>query len=71
MNSLTFETNVSDNYKLIRTMLRSTFAKIFFRIEKFEEELKRYLSPVLDFESFRIVLKMTLDRFGLLKQKVL
>ena len=28
MNSLTFETDVSDNYKLIRTMLGSTFAKI-------------------------------------------
>ena len=62
MNTLTFETGVSDHHKLIGTMLRSTFAKgkpkkIFYRCyknfdnEKFEEELKKHLSSVLDFES--------------------
>ena len=62
MNTLTFVTGVSDHYKLIGTILRSTFGqgkpkKIFyccyknFDNEKFEEELKKHLSSVLDFES--------------------
>ena len=62
MDTLTFETCVSDHHKLIGTMLSSIFAKskpkkIFYRCyknfdnEKFEEELKKHLSSVLDFES--------------------
>ena len=81
MNTLTFETSVSDDHKLIGTMLRSTFAKgkhkeTFYRFyknfghEKFEEELKKDLYLVLDFESFHLVFKTTLDRFAPLKQKV-
>ena len=72
MNTLTFDTGVSDHHKLIGTRLRSTFAKgkptkIFyhryknFRNEKFEEELKKFLSSVLDFESFQLAFKTTLD----------
>ena len=64
-------------------MLRSTFAKgkpkkIFYHCykncddEKFEmKELKKHLSSVLDFESFHLAFKTTLDRFGPLKQKVM
>ena len=81
MNTLTFETGLSDHHKFIGTMLRSTFAKgkpkkIFYRCykncdnEKFEEELKKHLSSVLDFESFHLAFKTTLDRFVPLKQKV-
>ena len=82
MNTQTLETGVSDHYKLIGTMVRSTFAKgkpkkIFYRCyknfdnEKFEEELKKHLSSVLDFESFHLAFKTTLDRFSPLKQNVL
>ena len=81
MNSLTFETVVSDHHKLIGMMLRSTFAtgkpkKIFYRCYKsfdngkFEEELEKHLSSVLDFESFYLAFKTTLDQFAPLKQKV-
>ena len=81
INTLTFETGVSDHHKLIGTMLRSTFAKgkpkkIFYRCyknfdnEKFEEELKKHLSSVLDFETFHLAFKTTLDRFAPLQQKV-
>ena len=81
MNTLTFETGLSDHHKFIGTMLRSAFAKgktkkIFYRCykncdnEKFEEELKKHLSTVLDFESFHLAFKTTLDRFAPLKQKV-
>ena len=82
MNTLTFETGLSDHHKFIGTMLRSAFAKgktkkIFYRCykncdnEKFEEELKKNLSSVLDFESFYLAFKTTLDRFGSLKQRVM
>ena len=81
MNTLTFEAGLSDHHKFIGTMLRSTFAKgkprkLFYRCyknydnEKFEEELKKHLSSVLDFESFHLAFKTTLDRFRLLKQNV-
>ena len=61
-------------------MLRSTFVKgkpkkVFYRFnknfdnEKFEEELKNLLS-VLDFESFHLAFKTTLDRFAPLQQNV-
>ena len=54
VNTLTFETDVSDHHKFIGTMLRSTFVKgkpkkVFYRCyknfdnEKFEEELKKHL----------------------------
>ena len=62
MNTVTFEKGASDHHKLIGAMLRSTFAKgkpkkirylcyKKFDNEKFEEELKKHLSSVLDFES--------------------
>ena len=81
MNTLKFETGLSDHRKLIGTMLRSTFIKgkpkkilcrcyKNFENEKFEEELKKHLSSVLDFESFYLAFKTTLDWFALLKQKV-
>ena len=81
INTLTFETGLSDHHKFIGTMLRSTFAKgkpkkIFYRCykncdnEKFEEELKKHSCSVLDFESFHLAFKTTLDRFAPLKQKV-
>ena len=72
VNTLSFETGLSDHYKLIGTMLRSTFAKAkaknicypYYKNcdnEKFEEELKKHLSSVLDFESFHLAFKTTLD----------
>ena len=80
MNTLTFETDVSNHHKHIGTMLRSTFVKDKskkisycryknFDNEKIEEKLKKQLPSVLDFESFIPVLKTTLDRFAPLKQK--
>ena len=79
MGTLTFETCVSDHHKLIGTMLRSTFAKskpkkILYRCyknfdnETFEEELKNRLSSVLDFKSFHLAFKTTLDRFAPLQK---
>ena len=38
--------------------------------EKFEEELKKHLFSVLDFELFHLAFKTTLDQFAHLKQKV-
>ena len=80
MNTLTFETGVSDHHKLIGTMLRSTFAKgkpkkVFYRCyknfdnEKLEEELKKHLSSVLNLESFHFAFKKSLDRLTPLQQK--
>ena len=80
MNTLTFETDVSDHDKLIGTMLRSIFAKgkpkkIFYRCykkfdnEKFNEELKKHLTSELDLESSQLAFKTTLNRFAPLKQK--
>ena len=74
MNTLTFKTGVSDHHKLVGTMPRSTFTKgkpkkIFygcyknFDNEKFEEELKKHLPSVQDFESFHLAFKTTLDEF--------
>ena len=62
-------------------MLRSTFAKgkpkiIFYRCykncgnEKFEEELKKHSSSKLDFGSFHLAFKTTLDRFCCAKQQL-
>ena len=57
-------------------MPKVNLKKIFYRCyknfdnEKFEEELKKHLSSVLDFESFYLAFKTTLDRFARLKQKV-
>ena len=76
MNTLTFETGVSDHHKLIGTMLRSTCGKgkpkkTFYHCyknfdnEKFEEELKKYLSSM-----FHLAFKSTVDRFAPLQQKV-
>ena len=78
-NILTFETGLLDHHKFIGTMLRSTFAKgkpkkMFYHCykncdnEKFEEKLKKHLSLVLDFESFHLPFKTTLDWFAPLKQ---
>ena len=76
MNTLTFETVVSDHDKLIGTMLRSIFAKgkpkkIFYRCyKKFDnEELKKHLTSKLDLESSQLAFKTTLNRFAPLKQK--
>ena len=76
MNTLTFETDVSDHDKLIGTMLRSIFAKgkpkkIFYRCyKKFDnEELKKHLTSKLDLESSQLAFKTTLNRFAPLKQK--
>ena len=76
MNTLTFETGVSDHDKLIGTMLRSIFAKgkpkkIFYRCyKKFDnEELKKHLTSKLDLESSQLAFKTTLNRFAPLKQK--
>ena len=58
-------------------MPKVNLKKIFYRCyknfdnEKFEEELKKHLSSVLDFQSFYLAFKTTLDRFAPLKQKVL
>ena len=54
INTLTFETGVSDHHKLIGTMQRSTFAK---------GKTHLHLSSVLDFESFHFAFWTTLDRF--------
>ena len=81
MKTLTFEMNVSNHYTIIGTIPRSTFAKvkpkkIFYRCyknfdnKKFEVELKKQLSSVLDFELFHLAFKTTLDQFVPLKQKV-
>ena len=81
MNTLAFETGVSGHHKLIGTMLRPTFVKgkpkkVFYRCyknfdnEKFEEELKKHLSSVQDFESFHLAFKTTLDRFVRLNKKL-
>ena len=80
MNTLTFETGLSDHHKFIGTMLRSTFVKgkpkkiRYFcykncNNEKFEQELKKHLSSVLHFELFHLAFRTTLDRFEPLKQK--
>ena len=42
-----------------------------FDNKKFEEELKEHLFSVLNFGSFHSTLKTSLDRFALLKQKVM
>ena len=42
-----------------------------FDNKKFEEVLKEHLFSVLNFGSFHSTLKMSLDRFALLKQKVM
>ena len=41
-----------------------------FDDEKLEEKPKKHLSSVLDFESFCLACKTTLDQFAPLKQKV-
>ena len=81
MNTLTSKTGASDHHKLVGTMLRPTFTKgkprkIFYRCqknfdkEKFEEELKKHLSSVQDFESFHPEFETTLDRFAPLNKKL-
>ena len=81
MNTLTFKTGVSDAHKLVGTMPRSIFTKgkpkkIFygsyknFYNEKFEEELKKHLSSVQDFESFHLAFKTTLNGFVRLNKKL-
>ena len=78
MNTLTFKTGVLDTHKLVGTMPRPTFIKgkpkkIFyenFNNEKFEEELKKHLSSVQDFESFHLAFITTLDRFVRLNKKL-
>ena len=72
LKTLAFETGISDLHSLIATMLRPAFTngksnKIFhlcyknFGNEKFQEELKKQLLSVLDFETFLLVFKFTLN----------
>ena len=72
---------VSDHHKLVGTMPRSAFTKgkpkkiLYgcyknFDNEKYEEELKLFLSLVQDFESFYLAFKMTLDQFVRLNEKL-
>ena len=81
MNTLTFETKISDHDKLIGTVLRSTFAKgkpkknILPLLQKLCQwkvwrRTKKALSSVLDFASFHLAFKTTLGRFAPLQQKV-
>ena len=81
MNALTSKTGVSDHHKIVRTMPRSTFTKgkpikIFygcyknFDNEKFEEELKKHLSSVQDFETPHLAFKTTLDQFVRINKKL-
>ena len=81
MNTLKFKTGVSDHHKLVGAMPRSTFTKgkpkkIFyscyknFANENFEEELKKHLSSVQDFELFHLAFKTTLDQFVRLNKKL-
>ena len=81
MKTLPFETGVSDHHKLIGTKQRSVFPKgkpkkLFYRCyknfgnETFEEELKRYLFSVLDFELLHLELKTTLDQLTPLQQNL-
>ena len=73
---------MSDHHKLIGTMLRSTFSKgkpkkMFYRCYKnfynkrFEEELQQQLPSVSDFESFQFAIKVILNQFPPLKQKLI
>ena len=82
LKTLTFETGVSDHHKLIGTMLRSKFAKekpkkLFYRcyrnfdIKKFEVELQKQLPSLSHFESFQFALKVILNQFTPLKQKLI
>ena len=61
-------------------MLRSTFAKgkpkkMFYRCfksfynKRFEEDLKKQLISMSDFESIQFAFKVVLNQFALLKQK--
>ena len=84
MKTLALETDVCNHYKLIRTMLRSTFAKgwyLFFLVpffsllqkcrnnKQFEEKLKQELLFVTNFYSFHTTSKSTLNKFDPLKKK--
>ena len=82
MKTHTFETSVSDQHKLIGTILRSTFAKgkpnkMFygcyrnFGNKKSEEKLQKQLPSVSDFESFQFAFKVILNQFAPLKQKLI
>ena len=82
MKTLTFETGVSDHYKLIDTTLRSAFAKgkpkeMFYCCSKhfgnkrFDEELQKQLLSVSDFDSFQFAFKVILNRFAPVKHKLI
>ena len=82
MKTLTFETGVSDHYKLIDTTLRSAFAKgkpkeMFYCCSKnfgnkrFEEEPQKQLLSVSDFDSFQFAFKVILNRFAPVKHKLI
>ena len=79
MKTFTFETGVSDHHKPITTMLRSTFAKgkpkhMFHRccknLKGSQKNYKNKLLSVPDFESFQFALKVILNQFASLKQKL-
>ena len=79
INTPPIQTSVSDHHKPIGTKLRSAFTKgkpkkIFYRChenfdnEKFEEELKKHLFLVLDFELFHLAFETTVDQWTPLEQ---
>ena len=79
MKTLTFETGVSVHHKPITTMLRSTLAKgkpkyMFHRccknLKGSKKNYKNKLLSVPDFESFQFALKVILNQFASLKQKL-
>ena len=79
MKTLKFETSVSDHHKPITTMLRLTFAKgkpkyMFHHccknVKGSKKNYKNKLLSVSDFESFQFALKVILNQFASLKQKL-
>ena len=79
MKTLKFETSVSDHHKPITTMLRLTFAKgkpkyMFHHccknVKGSKKNYKNELLSVSDFESFQFALKVILNQFASLKQKL-
>ena len=69
MKTLPFETGVSDHHKLKPKKLFYRCYKNFGN-EKFEEELKRYLFSVLDFELLHLEFKTNLDQLTPLQQNL-
>ena len=82
MKLMALETGISDHYKLIMTILRSTFAKgkpknFYYRcykkfnFEQFQMELKEKLDEISNnsFDIFLEEFEICLDKFAPLKEK--